>query len=88
MNILSEDFINRLRESIVSIVRDSFQVFMNQKLDQTRYLQRKDAIKYIGGISTTDFKKLVDDGIPEIQIEGTVRYDKEDIDTYMAKHKF
>lgn len=88
MNILSEDFINRLRESIVSIIRDSFQVFMNQKLDQTRYLQRKDAIKYIGGISNTDFKKLVDDGIPEIQIEGTVRYDKEDIDTYMAKHKF
>lgn len=87
MNILSEEFINRLRDSIISIIRDAFQVFMNQKLEETRYLQQKDARKYIGGITNQDFKRWVSLGLREIEVDGVLRYDKKDIDEFMERHK-
>ncbi|MDT2640419.1 hypothetical protein P7D31_09855 [Enterococcus dongliensis] len=89
-NILSEEFLNRLRESVVSIVRDAFQIFLKEKSDERRYLQQKDAREYIGGINGKDFNQLVKDGLPEIQL-GTSgkhkRYDKCAIDEFMLVHQ-
>lgn len=89
LNILSEEFLSKLRESIISIVRDAFQVFLTEKLDETRYLQQKDARIYIGGINGKDFNELVDAGLPEIKLGPSnkhKRYDKRAIDEYMLKH--
>lgn len=88
-SVLSEDFTRKLRESIVSIVRDAFQMFMKENAEKSRYLQQKDARAYIGGISPTDFTELVNEGLPEIQLGKSgkhKRYDKKAIDEYMAIH--
>lgn len=90
LNILSEEFLSKLRESIVSIVRDAFQIFMKEKSDECRYLQQKDARAYIGGITGDDFNRLVKDGLPEIQLGASAkhkRYDKRAIDEYMLAHQ-
>lgn len=89
INILSEEFLTKLRESIVSIVRDAFQIFIKEKIDECRYLQQKDARTYIGGINGEDFNQLVKNGLPEIQLGPSAkhkRYDKRAIDEYMATH--
>lgn len=89
MNVLSEEFLTRLREAIVSVVRDAFQIFMKEKKDENRYLQQKDARAYIGGISGEDFNQLVKDGLPEIKLGPSnkhKRYDKQAIDEYMLEH--
>lgn len=89
INILSEEFLSKLRESIISIVRDAFQMFMREKNDECRYLQQKDARAYIGGVSGDDFNQLVKEGLPEIKLGPSgkhKRYDKQAIDGYMATH--
>lgn len=86
-SILSEDFTRKLSESIISIVRDAFQMFMKENAEKSRYLQQKDARIYIGGISPTDFNELVNEGLPEIRLGKSgkhKRYDKKAIDEYMA----
>lgn len=90
INILSEEFLNRLRESVVSIVRDAFQVFLKEKTDKCRYLQQKDARAYIGGITGADFSMLVKNGLPEIKLGPNskhLRYDKKAIDEFMLSHQ-
>lgn len=89
LNILSEDFMRKLRESIIAIVRDAFHMFLKENAEKTRYLQQKDARAYIGGISATDFSELVQAGLPEIRLGAggkNKRYDKKAIDEYMAIH--
>jgi len=89
MSILSDDFLDKLRESIVSIVRDAFQIFLKEKSEESRYLQQKDARVYIGGINGEDFNQLVKDGLPEIKLGPSnkhKRYDKRAIDEYMLTH--
>ncbi|WP_315307941.1 hypothetical protein [Enterococcus devriesei] len=90
LNILSEEFLNKLRESVVSIVRDAFKIFLKEKSDECRYLQQKDARTYIGGINGEDFNQLVKDGLPEIQLGPGAkhkRYDKRAIDEFMLSHQ-
>lgn len=90
INILSEEFLNKLRESIISIVRDAFQMFMKEKTEECRYLQQKDARAYIGGITGKDFNELVKNGLPEIKLGPSnkhLRYDKKAIDEFMLTHK-
>lgn len=90
LNILSEEFLSKLRESIVAIVRDAFQVFLKEKTDECRYIQQKDARIYIGGINGKDFNELVDEGLPEIQLGPGAkhkRYDKRAIDEFMLAHQ-
>lgn len=90
LNILSEEFLSKLRESIIAIVRDAFQIFLKEKSDECRYLQQKDARAYIGGINGEDFNQLVKDGLPEIQLGSSVkhkRYDKRAIDEFMLAHQ-
>ncbi|MGG5331655.1 hypothetical protein [Enterococcus sp. AZ163] len=89
LNILSEDFMKKLRESIIAIVRDAFQMFMKENAEKSRYLQQKDARLYIGGITGDDFNQLVKEGLPEIRLGASgkhKRYDKRAIDEYMAAH--
>lgn len=89
INILSEEFLSKLRESIISIVRDAFQMFMKEKTEECRYLQQKDARAYIGGITGKDFNELVKNGLPEIKLGPNskhLRYDKQAIDEYMLSH--
>lgn len=89
-NILSEEFLNKLRESVVSIVRDAFQIFLKEKSNECRYLQQKDARAYIGGITGADFNQLVKNGLPEIKLGPNskhLRYDKLAIDEFMLSHK-
>ncbi len=87
VNIFDNGFLEMLRESIVSIVQSAVDSMAAKQAPEVRYLQKKDARKYIGGIDHKDFNKLVSMGLPEIQVGRSIRYDKKDIDVFMAKHK-
>lgn len=87
MNILSEDFLQKLRMSIVEIVKDALQSLAKSNIAEKRYLKKVEAKKYVGGINDTGFEKLVNNGLKEIRIDGFLRYDKKDIDEFMAKFK-
>lgn len=84
MNILSEDFLSKLRQAVVDIVKDALDILVKEHTIETRYLKKKDAIAYVGGIRPDDFSRL---NFPVVMFGRSKRYDKKDIDEYMAKHK-
>ena len=92
MNIFGTDFIERLRESIISIIQDTVNVLVANSSEEQRFLNKKQAIKYIGGMNYKDFDVLVDMGLPAIIINRpggsqSIRFDKKDLDKFMAEHK-
>lgn len=87
MNILSEEFLTRLRIAIVEVVKDALSQLSKKSLSETRYLKKIEARKYVGGVNDQGFEKLVAHGLKEIRIDGFLRYDKKDIDELMAKYK-
>lgn len=87
MNILSEEFLTRLRIAIVEVVKDALSQLSKKNLSETRYLKKIEARKYVGGANDQGFEKLIAHGLKEIRIDGFLRYDKKDIDELMAKYK-
>lgn len=87
MNLFSESFLNDLRIAIVEVVKDALISMNKNKVSETRYLKKKEAKKYIGGVNDVGFEKLISNGLQEIRIDGILRYDKQDIDELMAKFK-
>lgn len=87
MNLFSKDFLDSLKFSIIEIVKDAMIALTKSNVSETRYLQKKEAKKYVGGVNDEGFKRLVDNGLPEIRIDGMLRYDKQDIDELMEKFK-
>ena len=90
MNIFGKDFIDSLKESIIAIVQNAVKVLIENSSNDQRYLNKKQAIKYIGGMNPTDFDSLQAMGLKVIYIErpdGSVstRYDKKEIDQFMAR---
>lgn len=51
------------------------------------YLKIKDAQKYIGFKSYQSLKKLIKNGLPVVEIDGTKLISKSDIDEFMQAHK-
>ena len=83
MNILSEEFLTRLRIAIVEVVKDALSQLSKKNLSETRYLKKIEA----RGVNDQGFEKLIAHGLKEIRIDGFLRYDKKDIDELMAKYK-
>ncbi|MGL4695230.1 hypothetical protein [Enterococcus larvae] len=87
MNLFSKDFLDSLKFSIIEIIKDAVAALVKSQGAETRYLQKKAAKKYVGGVNDKGFERLVDNGLPEIRIDGMLRYDKQDIDEFMEKYK-
>lgn len=92
MNIFGTDFIERLRESIISIIQETVNVLVANSSEEQRFLNKKQAIKYIGGMNYKDFDVLINMGLPTIIINRpggsqSIRFDKKDLDVFMVEHK-
>lgn len=92
MNIFGNDFLDSLKQSIITIVQNAVKVLVDNSMHDQRYLNKKQAIKYIGGMTPTDFDALPTMGLKVISIERpdgkvSVRYDKQELDIFMAKFK-
>ncbi|MGF2943239.1 hypothetical protein [Enterococcus xiangfangensis] len=87
MNILSEDFLSRLRIAIVEIVKDALITLSKSTVSEKRYLKKVEAKKYVGGVNDKGFENLIAHGLKEVRIDGFLRYDKKDIDELMEKFK-
>lgn len=90
MNIFGKDFIDSLKESIIAIVQNAVKVLIENSNNDQRYLNKKQAIKYIGGMNPVDFDSLQDMGLRIIYIERpdgsvSIRYDKKELDQFMAR---
>lgn len=86
MNLFSDSFLADIRMAIVGMVQDAIKAAVPKQSEQ-RYLQQNEARRYVGGIDHPGFQKLVAAGLPEIRVDGMLRYDKRDIDEFMAKYK-
>lgn len=53
----------------------------------TEYFNFKNACKYLGFKSVNTLKKLISNGLPVIEIDGTKLISKSDIDEFMEAHK-
>ena len=91
MNLLSVDFESTLNSKIVEIVANAISQIPTNNSKQ-RYLNKKQAKAYIGGIDDRDFDECVAMGLKQIVIKipsgsATIRYDVRDLDEFMAKYK-
>lgn len=92
MNIFGKDFIDSLKDSIILIVQNAVKVLVENSIQDQRYLNKKQAIKYIGGMTAVDFDQLPHMGLKVIYLERpdgktSIRYDKQELDVFMAKFK-
>lgn len=92
MNIFGKDFIDSLKDSITLIVQNAVKVLVENSIQDQRYLNKKQAIKYIGGMTSIDFDLLPEMGLKVIYLERpngktSIRYDKCELDLFMAKYK-
>lgn len=90
MNILSKDFLSELKSAIVDVILDAVQVLIKNQQVDSRYLKKRDALKYIGSKDPDLIDQMVIQGLPKIYFGengGSLRFDKLDIDAFMAKHK-
>lgn len=53
----------------------------------TEYFNFKSACKYLGFKSANTLKKLISNGLPVAEIDGTKLISKSDIDDFMQAHK-
>ena len=88
MNIFDGSFLESLKEAIIVTVQNAVETMSSDREPEKRYLQKKDARQYIGGIDPNDFTKLIAMELPEIKVGRSIRYDKKDIDVFMAKHRY
>ena len=51
------------------------------------WLSYKDTLDYLGLKSYTTLKKLIKNGLPVVEIDGTKLISKSDIDEFMEAHK-
>lgn len=91
VNLLSVDFESTLNSKIVEIVANAMSQIPSNDSKQ-RYLNKKQAKAYIGGIDDRDFDECVAMGLKQIVIKrpsgsATIRYDARDLDEFMAKYK-
>lgn len=93
MNIFSNDFLDTVRRSIIQIVRQAVNALVEQeRKPESRYLNKKEAIKYIGGMYSEDFDNLIKNGLKVVVIPRKTggeskRYDVKDIDEFLAMYK-
>ncbi|MGH1649618.1 hypothetical protein ABE945_17770 [Enterococcus gilvus] len=92
MNIFGKEFIESLKESIIVIVQNAVKVLVENNKEDQRYLNKKQAIRYVGGMNPQDFDLLPQMGLKIIYLERpngktSIRYDKQEIDVFMAKFK-
>jgi hypothetical protein len=91
VNLLSTDFEATLNSKVVEIVANAMERLPTNN-NQQRYLNKKQAKAYIGGIDDRDFDECVSMGLKQIVIKrpsgsATIRYDARDLDEFMAKYK-
>lgn len=93
MNIFGENFMMQLKEGIITIINDALKILIEkEKPINQRYLNKKEAIKYIGGMDSEEFNMLQNMGLKTIILtrptgQTSIRYDVEDLDKFMAMHK-
>lgn len=62
-------------------------ILKGEKTNMNEYLKIKDAQKYLGFKSYQSLKKLIKNGLPVAEIDGTKLISKSDIDDFMQAHK-
>lgn len=85
LQILSDRIQEEIRDAIISLVRS----VCEKVVDSTtpRYLNQKEAIKYLHTSAVTFGDWVKNRDLPEIRISGTIRYDRKDLDKFMLNFK-
>lgn len=84
MNLLSNEIEKELKGVITDILKDTAEEIKFNA--SKRYLKKVEAEEYCNARGTT-FNKLLAAGLPVISIESYIRYDRQDIDKFLQKHK-
>ena len=93
MNIFNDSFLNQLSLGITQIVTDAVKRLVEkEKPVSQRYLNKKEARAYLGGMDPAEFDTLVSMGLKVVTLtrpsgQTSTRYDIEDLDEFMAAYK-
>lgn len=97
---MSTQFYEEFEKRIASIVVSEVEMLLDEKLNspsqrgplpEVQVLNKKEAIKYIGGMDNSSFKQVIASGLKRIVFPtgttGSIKYDKKDLDAYLEEHK-
>lgn len=86
MQILSDDFMNKILEDITSMVDKTLKSIEKNYAVKSRYLNKKNACVY-ADIAPPTLDKWLAKGLPITKIDGTFRIDIQEIDKFMIKNR-
>ena len=69
MNIFGNEFLDSLKETIIVIVQNAITVLIDDSKEDQRYLNKKQVIRYIGGMTSVDFDWLPKTELKVIYLE-------------------
>lgn len=92
MEIFGQHFLDTVHRSITETVENAVKTYVSHLENNERYLKQKEAMEYLGGMTNQDFKQLHLIGLKQIVIKRPngskcVRWDKRDLDAFMASYK-
>ncbi|KRM93370.1 helix-turn-helix domain-containing protein [Loigolactobacillus rennini] len=85
IQFLSDEMQNEIKQSIIDLAQATFEKASNQRVPQ--FMNKKTAAKYLNVSQVTFDKWTVNKELPEIRIDGCIRYDRNDLDKFMLSFK-
>ncbi|MFS7394070.1 helix-turn-helix transcriptional regulator [Carnobacterium maltaromaticum] len=83
--LLSDTQKQRLQETIHQLLKNEVTQFQTDLGLNNRYLKKNQLCQYLN-LSNNTIDKLIVEGLPRININGIVLYDKLEIDKWLKKH--
>ncbi|MGX7420743.1 helix-turn-helix transcriptional regulator [Carnobacterium gallinarum] len=83
--LLSDTQKQRLQESIHQLLENEVTQFQIDLGLNKRYLKKNQLCQYLN-LSNNTIDKLITEGLPRININGVILYDKQEIDKWLKKH--
>ena len=85
IQILSDQVQDTLKNSVISLIQSACEKLAQDS--KPRYLKQYQAVEYLNTTVVTFNEWVRNRELPEIRINGTIRYDRYDLDKFMLQYK-
>ncbi|EIP8269221.1 helix-turn-helix domain-containing protein, partial [Enterococcus faecalis] len=84
--LLSEDQQELIKKSLHELLLNEINHFKNGLVSNEKYLKKKQICVYLN-LSNNTVDRLIEAGMPRINIQGIILYPKEEIDEWLKKYQ-
>lgn len=84
--LLSEDQQELIKKSLHELLLNEINYFKNGLASNEKYLKKKQICVYLN-LSNNTVDRLIEAGMPRINIQGIILYPKEEIDEWLKKYQ-